>query len=334
MNDTLTREQQIDILNYIGVTKIIDRGKKNIQLNCPIHGESTPSMGLKVDDQIVHCFSCHFSGSIEWLVFKALPDEFKSLKEVEEWIKVRYNVDLRAFEKYVGRTIKRYEELESNNEEEEPRRHELARSFLAPFKSGKETYKYFFDRGFTKAIMREYMIGRDLAKETVTIPIFHQDGVLAGVIGRYIDPNRPKNYRYEVYDFPKGTLLYPIHKFEPYIYKGLKVAILVEGNLDSLWLHQHNYRCALATQGNGLTHVQAKLLKSLDVDIFILAYDNDKGGEIAVNITKKILGDAFMYRHLQYPEDCKDIQDMNKEQIDTAIQLALRGRKKIKRLYE
>lgn len=336
MTSKLTREQQKDILNYIGVTKIIDRGKPNIQLNCPIHGENTPSMGLKVDDGIVHCFSCHFSGSIEWLLYKALPDEFSSLREAEDWIYRTYGVNVREDdEKFSGRLLKRYgEDIYTSpvEKEHEVKRFELPKYYLAPFKSGKETYKYFFDRGFTKDTMQEYMIGRDLDKKTVTIPIFHRDGVLGGVIGRYIDKNRPKNSRYAVYEFPKGTLLYPIHKFEPLIYKGKRVGVLVEGNLDSLWCHQNGHREVLAIQGNGLTKTQAKLLGELNLDILVLAYDNDKGGLVAKDITKKILGDKYILKYAKYPEGIKDAQELTKGQIDSMIYKALDGGKILKRI--
>lgn len=331
MSKELTREQVIDILRYIGV-KVEDRGKDNIQFCCPVHGESNPSMGYSFSKGICHCFSCHFSGTIEWLLYNSLKDEFRSLREAERWIKENYNVDVGAYDREYGRTLRRYGEEVDTIEETEQRRHELPKSFIAPFKSGKETYKYFFDRGFTKATMQEYLIGRDINLQTITIPIFHQDGILAGVIGRYIDPNRPKNYRYEVYDFPKGTLLYPIHKFEPLIINGNKIAILCEGNFDSLWLHQNGYRCALATQGNALTKTQAQLIKDLDIDIIVLAYDNDKGGKIAIDITKKNLGDSYIYRQFIFPEDCKDPQDMSKEQLDYAIEMAVKNKRSFRRL--
>lgn len=335
MRDTrteLSREEIIDILKYIGVTKIIDHGKDNIQYCCPIHGESTPSMGYSMRKGLCNCFSCHFSGSIEWLVYKALPEEFKNTHEVQEWILSKYNVDLREDEKLFGRTLRRYGiEIQEEEEVKPKERWVLPKSFIAPFKSGKETYKYFFDRGFTKQTMVEYMIGRDTFKKTVTIPVFHRDGVLTGVIGRYIDPNRPKNSRYAVYEFPKGSTLYPIHKFEPRVVRGKRVLVLVEGILDSLWLHQNGHREALSILGNGLSKDQAELVKSLDVDTIVLAYDNDKGGTKAVETTRKHLGDNFTYKQVKYPRNCKDAQEMNREQIDTMLNEAIEGRRKFKR---
>lgn len=332
----LSREQVIDILKFCGATKIKDRGKDNIQYCCPVHGESTPSMGYSMSKGICHCFSCHFSGTIEWLVFKSLPEDFTSLRDVEEWILNKYGVDVRKEERKIsGRILKRYgdDDFEDEPEEEiEEQRFELPKSYLAPFKSGKETYKYFFDRGFTKKTMQEFMIGRDLNQKTVTLPIFHADGVLGGVIGRFIDPNRPKNSRYAVYEFPKGTLLYPIHKFKPLIHNGQRVCVLVEGNFDSLWCHQEGHPEVLAIQGNGLTKKQAEILKGYDIDIFVLAFDNDKGGDTAIEITKRVLGDEYTYKVVKYPEGAKDPQDLSKEQLDSMLDMALKNRRKFQRI--
>lgn len=331
-NKDLSREQIIDILKYIGVSKIIDHGKSNIQFCCPVHGESTPSMGYSFDKEVCNCFSCHFSGSIEWLVLNAMPSDFKSIRDVQRWIYKTYGVNLLEKEKVFGRALRRYGIEILDEEPQEETTKVLPLSYIAPFKSGKQTYKYFYERGFTKKTLQDFRIGRDLEKKTVTVPVFHQDGRLAGVIGRYIDPNRPKNSRYAVYEFSKSSTLYPIHKFEPKIWKGKKVAILVEGILDGLWLHQCGHSEGLAMLGNELSPKQTSIIKDLDIDILILAVDDDKGGVIAKDIIKKQLKDTVTYKDVVYPKGCKDVQEMTKEQIDTMIDQCLNKKKKIRRM--
>lgn len=328
MQTELSREQIKSLLRHAGVTKIIDRGKKNIQFCCPVHGESTPSMGLRVEDTMCHCFSCHWSGNIQWLLFKTCPDEFKSVYEVERWIKETYQVDLRKHNLDFSKNLRRYEDITEECEEEE-KQHELPRHFLAPFKSGKETYKYYFDRGFNKKDLVHFNVGRDLENETVTIPVYNPDSTLCGVIGRYIDPNRPKNARYRVYEFPKGKITYPIDKLE------IKddTLILVEGILDAMWLHKHNYTNAQSILGNGLTYEQAELLKSrYKFETVVLAFDNDSGGDTAINIAKKRLGDSYTYKLVTYPENVKDVQEMNKEQLDIMFSQIKSGRRNLRRI--
>lgn len=328
MQTELSREQIKSLLRHAGVTKIIDRGKKNIQFCCPVHGESTPSMGLRVEDTMCHCFSCHWSGNIQWLLFKTCPDEFKSVYEVERWIKETYQVDLRKHNLDFSKNLRRYEDMTEECEEEE-KQHELPRHFLSPFKSGKETYKYYFDRGFNKKDLVYFNVGRDLENETVTIPVYNPDSTLCGVIGRYIDPNRPKNARYRVYEFPKGKITYPIDKLE------IKddTLILVEGILDAMWLHKHNYTNAQSILGNGLTYEQAELLKSrYKFETVVLAFDNDSGGDTAINIAKKRLGDSYTYKLVTYPENVKDVQEMNKEQLDIMFSQIKSGRRNLRRI--
>lgn len=307
----LTREQIKDILNEIGVTKIIDKaGKENLQVNCPIHGENTPSMGVHTETLQVHCFACHFSGSLQWLVYKAV-DDFKSTFEVERWIESRYgvNLDSKSHDRQALKNLRRFEDRYKDSEVDN-KRHELKRTFLAPFKSGKETYGYFTRRGFTKKTMQDFMIGRDLESKTVTIPVYWEDKVLCGVVGRYIDPNRPKNSRYKLYEFPKSTITYPQDKLQVID----DTIIIVEGILDALWLHQEGFPNAQAILGNEISKDQVKYLKS-KANNFIIMTDNDSGGEQAIKRIKDYMGRDVKLFSVEYPSGKKDAQECTKEEI-------------------
>lgn len=328
MRRELSREQLKDLLRYAGVTKIIDRGKTNIQFCCPVHGENTPSMGIRVEDTVCHCFSCHWSGNIQWLLFTTCKDQFRSIYEVEAWIRDKYQVDLGAEEREMRKNLRRYEDFGMNDDEEtEEKQHELPMYYLAPFKSGKETYAVYFERGFNKQDMVNFKIGRDLENETFTIPVFNADSTLCGVVGRYIDPNRPKNARYMVYEFPKGKVTYPIDKLQIID----DTLILVEGILDAQWLHKYGYTNAQAILGNGLSYSQAELLKKYKFSKVILAFDDDTGGETAIKIAKKRLGDGYKYLLVKYPEGCKDVQDMTEKQLNKMFSECT-GKRKLRRI--
>lgn len=315
MSNELTREQIKDILYEIGVTKIIDKaGKPNLQINCPIHGESTPSMGVHTETLQVHCFACHFSGSLQWLVYKAV-DDFRNTIEVEKWISKKYGVtfDSKQEDRQALRNLKRFDELKVAAKEDKGR-HELKRTFLAPFKSGKETYGYFTRRGFTKKTMQDFMIGRDLESKTVTIPVYWEDKVLCGVVGRYIDPNRPKNSRYKLYEFPKASITYPQDKLEVID----DTIIIVEGILDALWLHQLGFPNAQSILGNEISEDQVKYLKKKATK-FIVMTDNDSGGERATERIKKLMGREVKLFSVTYPLNKKDAQECSKEEIEDMI---------------
>lgn len=333
----MTKEQVEDLLdNVVCTPERKDWKGTKIQFCCTVHGESHPSCGINIDFtpddrpndhfQVVHCFSCGFSGTIPWFVFKSLPDRFKNIKEVEDFLLKRYGVTYAYTYDPKTSTIRRYEEF---GIEEKAPRFELPKYKLAPFKSGKETYQYFFNRGFDKEDMKKFMIGRDLESETVTIPAFWEDGVLAGIIGRYIDPNRPKNMRFKIYDFPKGSLIYPLDKLEV-----VKDTIIgCESMFDVIMLHKWGYPNAVAMMGDGMSKQQADQIASR-CKVFIDLFDNDKGGRTARDIAKRRLGKRVMYLiPSYYPEKGKDPSDWGELETVKVIQSAsFLGVKSIPRL--
>lgn len=310
MSGGLSKEQVEDLLiNVLQTPQVMPWKGNKIQFCCPVHGESHPSCGINIDFspegspeehlQVCHCFSCGFSGTIPWLVFKSLPDRFKGIKEVNSFLKDRYGVSYSYSFDPKTQQIKRYEELA---EEKEAERHTIPLYKIAPYKSGKETYKYFFDRGFDKSDMQKFMIGRDLESETVTIPAFWEDGTLAGVIGRYIDPNRPKNMRYKIYSFPKGSLIYPLDKVQAVN----DTLIGVESMLDVIMLHKWGYPNAVAMMGDGMSRQQASQIVAR-CNKFIALFDHDKGGEEAERIARKRLGNSVLIlTPTYYPAEGKD----------------------------
>ncbi len=328
----LTRDDIVDLLYYIGASKVKNRETNdNIQFTCTVHGENNPSAGVSISKQTWNCFSCHERGSLPWLVLKSLPDEFSSINQVNEFLNERYGLETTPIDRRILKGLRRYEDDEP--EEKEQPRFELDRFELAPFKSGKETYQYLFDRGFTKATVKEFMIGRDLANETVTIPLFWEDNVLAGIIGRYIDPNRPHNQRYKIYNCPTGDILYPLHKLEVVD----NSIIIVEGILDALWLHQLGIRNSLASMTNSVSDNQMDIIKKYATKIIDFT-DNDKMGEIATRILKqKAEDEGLTYLTVKdyYPEGKKDPQDLSKEEILYMLKHA-RGklRKPLKRIED
>lgn len=321
----LTHEQIEDLLDNVLSTPV-RRGWKGdkIQFCCTVHGESNPSCGINADYspegkpnehyQVAHCFSCGFSGTIPWLVFKSLPDKFKTIKDVEKFLKNRYGVEYSYHYDPGTNQIRRYDDIVV----EKTPRFELPRYKLAPFKSGKETYQYFFDRGFDKEDMKKFMIGRDLESETITIPAFWEDGTLAGIIGRYIDPNRPKNSRFKIYSFPKGSLIYPLDKLEVVN----DTIIGLESMFDVIKLHKWGFPNAIAMMGDGMSIQQADQI-SRRCRVFIDLFDNDKGGRIARDIARKRLGNRVMYLiPSYYPESGKDPSDWGEAETLKVIRSA------------
>ena len=316
MSSTVTREQLLDILDYIGVNKVVNKeGKDDVQFCCPIHGENNPSAGFSLEKQVFNCFSCHAHGDITWLLFKSLPNEFSSLREVDEWLKDRYGIDFKSFDEKIKERIISYEDT-AEKTKKVSKRVVLPRFELAPFMSGKSTYKYFFKRGFTKQTMRDRLIGYDEESRTVTVPVFWEDGELAGILGRYIDPDRPKNKRYKIYNFNTGEVLYGMDLIN---YEN-RTCILCEGLLDSLWLYQCGIENAMATLTNSVSRTQMKFLRKHFDTIIDFSDCDDMGNKFTEVLMKLGKNDFDIYsvKHL-YPRGCKDPQDCTPKEIRSML---------------
>lgn len=328
MRDVLSEEQVDDLLNYIGAynPNYWKDGEKLIC--CPVHGESNPSMGVSIEKQVCHCFSCGFAGGFAKLLSYALPDEFgldlstpdtekvtsiKAFFKARDFLKDRYELEYYELGQKTH-TIKRYDEVKTIDLSDINRK-ELPRYKLAPLKSGKETYKYFFDRGFTKEEMQEYMIGRDLENETVTIPVFFEDGVLAGIIGRYISKNRRKNERYKIYDgFDRGQVLYPIDKFE----EDNDTIIIVEGQFDAIRMRRAGFNNTLALMTNNMTLTQAEWVIDHCSRVIWLC-DNDERGFEGRDKAYAKLKDHITFLIVDYPNHGKDVCNWSDDEIGEMV---------------
>ena len=308
-----TKEQIEDLLiNVLDTPKMTGWKDNKIQFCCTIHGESNPSCGINIDycpsddpdlhGQVFNCFACGEGGSISRLVLKSLPDRFKSITQVDKFLKNRYGVSARFMSDNSKLKLHRYEDRYVDLDRVIDDREVKPMSLIAPFKSGKETYKYFFDRGFDKEDMKKYKIGRDLVNETVTIPIFWGDGKLAGVIGRYIDPDRPKNSRFKIYEFKRSGLIYPLDKVE--IVED--TLILVESCFDVIMLNKWGFPNAIATMTNKVSFEQAEQIKKLCSKIIILCDLDDRGVKLLDTAKKYVGKDIQILLPTYTPHEGKD----------------------------
>lgn len=291
---------------------------------CPVHGESNPSMGVSAEKQICHCFSCGFAGDFSKLLVYSLPDKFgfnnttldlekktyvRSYRKAREFLAERYELEYHELG-YRTKSIKRYEQTYNKYLKEDVHK-EIPRFKLAPYMSGKETYQYFFDRGFDKEDMKTFMIGRDVDNKTVTIPVFNENGSLAGIIGRYISPKRKKNQRYKIYDnFERSGLLYPLDKSSP----DDGVIIIVEGQFDVIRMHKIGYTNTYAIMTNQISKAQCKWVEK-NCSTVIWIGDNDSRGIEGRDIAMKMLKNKVKFKIVDYPSYGKDVCDWEDEDI-------------------
>ena len=123
----------------------------------------------------------------------------------------------------------------------------------------------------------------DRFRSRLVFPIWDNTGRVAGFSARTISgENDGAKYvnTPETPIFHKGSLLYAF----PLALKGFRehgVAILCEGQLDTMAFFRSGLPCAVAPQGTGFTQEQAKLL-SKHVSKVCLAFDSDGAGQKAL----------------------------------------------------
>ena len=122
----------------------------------------------------------------------------------------------------------------------------------------------------------------DKFRNRIMIPIRDENGKMAGFGARIVDPNDiPKFLNSpETPIFSKGRLLYGLDRARKPI-RAVDQAVIVEGYLDVIALHQAGYENVVSPMGTALTEDQLRLLKKSSRRI-VLALDPDTAGQKAV----------------------------------------------------
>lgn len=130
----------------------------------------------------------------------------------------------------------------------------------------------------------------DRFRHRIMIPIRDENGKMAGFGARIVDPDDPSTgsgqaspkflNSPETPVFSKGRLLYGLDRARKPI-RAADQAVIVEGYLDVIALHQAGYENVVSPMGTALTEDQLRLLKRLTRRI-VLALDPDTAGKVAV----------------------------------------------------
>ncbi|MBI5824947.1 MAG: DNA primase [Chloroflexi bacterium] len=122
----------------------------------------------------------------------------------------------------------------------------------------------------------------DKFRNRIMIPIRDENGKMAGFGARIVDPNDiPKFLNSpETPIFSKGRILYGLDRARKPI-RAADQAVIVEGYLDVIALHQAGYENVVSPMGTALTEDQLRLLKKSTRRI-VLALDPDVAGQKAV----------------------------------------------------
>ena len=122
----------------------------------------------------------------------------------------------------------------------------------------------------------------DKFRHRIMIPIRDADGKMTGFGGRILDPDDIPKFMNspQTVLFDKGRLLYGLDRARKPI-RAADQAVIVEGYLDVIALHQAGFENVVSPMGTALTEDQMRLLKRFTRRI-VLALDPDTAGQKAV----------------------------------------------------
>lgn len=303
------------ILNAADIVDVVSdfvhlrrRGSNYVGL-CPFHNEKTPSFSVSRSKGICKCFSCGKGGSPVNFIME---HEQMSYYEALKYLARKYNIEVKERELTD-------EERQAQSERESML---IVNDFaLKHFETnlfetdeGRDIgLSYFYERGFTDAIIRKFHLGYSLERSTDLYDAILREGLnpkFAIETGLCINTERG------AYDRFKGRVMFPVMNIagkviafggrtlkkdlakyvnspESAIYKkknelyGLyqaKQAIvkkekcfLVEGYTDVLSMHQAGIENVVASSGTSLTEGQIRLIHRFSDNITVL-YDGDAAG--------------------------------------------------------
>ncbi len=306
-------KSRIDIVDLVGETVQLRRAGKNYTGFCPFHPNTrTPSFVVFPETGTWRCFgACNEGGDIFRFVMKKEGWDFP---QALQFLAEKAGVKLEAITPQKEEEREEYERLRALLEEAVT----FYRFHLLETPAGKQALDYLFQRGLSRATIEAFGLGYapegwdhalkyftakhysiddlrqagllsesedgrvfDRFRHRIMIPIRDVNGRMTGFGARILNPqdlpkflNSPQTPL-----FDKGKLLYGLDRARKAI-RQMDQAVIVEGYLDVIALHQAGFENAVSPMGTALTEDQLRLLKRFTRRI-VLALDPDTAGQKA-----------------------------------------------------
>jgi DNA primase len=317
---------KLDIAEVIGeVVALKPAGRGQLKGLCPFHGEKTPSFHVQQERGFYYCFGCQAKGDVFDFVMRTQGLEFSDALQL---LGQRAGIEVTP---PTPKDKKRRDLFDVNNVALE--------FFKSHLKTTPHAHQYLLNRQLTEESIKTFELGYapdgwdGLLKFALTKGLSDNDLLLAGLIiendnnrrydrfrnrimfpikdflgrvvgfsGRVLDDSLPKYLNTPETDvFKKGELLYGLDTAKTSI-RSSGEALVVEGYMDVIALHQTGFKNAVAALGATLTADQAALLSRLDVQKLLLAFDADEAGQRAIlSGLEQSIGRNFLVRAIRVP---------------------------------
>jgi len=309
---------RLNIVDLIGEYVQLKKAGQGFQGLCPFHGEKTPSFHVHPLKQCFHCFGCHkggniftFLSAIEGLNF---PETVQRLAKrtgvtIEEvkggWRPTKREPDASTKRLFAAHewAAKYFHYLLTETKE-----HAYALDYIKSRGLTQKTIDRFnigvspkgwhtllsqmVKRGFTLAELIQAGLviekqgsptgGYDRFRQRLMFPILDLEGNVLGFGGRQLvaEENQPKYINSpESPLFSKRKVLYGLFENQ----RGIRLsgeAVIVEGYMDVVGLHESGVQNAIATMGTAMTEDHCHQLRGITRRV-VTVFDPDKAGKDA-----------------------------------------------------
>ena len=345
IQDLLAR---IDIVDIVSARVTIVKKGKNHQGCCPFHQEKTPSFTACQEKQFYHCFGCGAHGNAIGFIMEFdrldFPDavrlladhagievqhdgqnpqpSYHPLYEVLEQITSYYQKQLRSANNVIaylksrgltGNTAKAFSIGYAPNDWH----------YLKPWQQSPNDDAMLISTGM---LIQHQKKPYTRFRDRVMFPIRNLRGKVVGFGGRCLENQTPKYLNSpDTPIFHKNQELYGLYESRK-ANRTLTQAIVVEGYMDVIALHQHGINTAVATLGTAINaqHIQTLLRYTT---CLIFCFDGDTAGQKAqwkaLTISLPLLRDGVEIKFLTLPNQ-QDPDDFIQQQGSDAFKRHLK----------
>ncbi|HUK84001.1 MAG TPA: DNA primase [Verrucomicrobiae bacterium] len=318
--------QNNDVAEVIGSYFPLKRAGANFRALCPFHKEKTPSFNVNPAKQIWHCFGCGAGGDVfKFMMMYENLDFVGAVRRLAERAGI-----LIEFAEVEGEPSRGQKELLLKLHEQVA---EFFHQTLLKEKSAEPARVYLKQRGIASETARRWRLGYspdawdalirwaaakkypadcletaglilrrergdgfyDRFRGRLMFPICDEQGRVVGFSGRIlIDANDQPKYvnSPETPIFQKGRILFALDRAKRAIIEE-KVALLCEGQIDTISCHEAGIANVVAPQGTALTEQHARILKRYAEEV-VLIFDADEAGQNAIVRSAEPLWEASL----------------------------------------
>jgi DNA primase len=244
---------------------------------CPWHNDRRPSLTVSPQRNRVHCFVCgKGTDAIGWLQERQGLSFQEAVLELARRTGVSVVEGDPAAQQRIEQEWRERRRLQAWRREQRTQFHQALQQQL---EQGGEAAHYLNVRGISADTARTWQLG--VAAGRLVIPLNDPAGQAVGFCGRAMGDQLPR-YRNSSGDllFQRNGLVFGLDQAAAAIRRE-GTALLVEGPLDVIQLHQAGFQQAVACLGTSVSALQLQLLQRHGMKQLLIALDGDSAGQAA-----------------------------------------------------